>query len=867
MWEEFVQAIQTFLTDKANLGSPTKKGRKDKPHVILYYRFKKLIICHLGRIHNIHQRLASPFHLAEEDLRLGNLKFICKGKVDEVFGMPIPNELILNNIRNARYYNAYLEMVEKHDQKMAAEHEGKKKPATTKQPKPKPSKEKSSKPAPVSKPKETKEKPAKTSSTKQSQMGKRPPDHSQWLNAKDDASSNIVHESPSPANAKTSADTDKTNSRGDTEILQINEDQGKDVDDQPGPDPRVSRVAIAGPNLEPMHEEFMANVYPDVHGSLKLLANEHVILEEPRSSSRTLSSMKNLDDAYTFRDQFLNDKSTKDELGKLNMDSEVVSMVTVPIHQTSSSVPSLSTPIIDLSPPEPVSSTTQAQIFIATRMTTTTTVPLLPPLPQQSTSDSKLATFVKEVVHIALQALLKDQFRELPEADIKEILHQRMFKSGSYKSLPEHVALYKALEASMQWANRDEFLAEKDKSCKRCRDDQDPPSPPPDSDLSHRIVPDVRKPLPLRGPPEFMANVYPDVHGSLKLLADEHVILEEPRSSFGNLSSMKNLDDAYTFRDQFLNDKSTKDELGKLNMDSEVVSMVTVPIHQTSSSVPSLSTPIIDLSPPEPVSSTTQAQIFIATRMTTTTTVPLLPPLPQQSTSDSKLATFVKEVVHIALQALLKDQFRELPEADIKEILHQRMFKSGSYKSLPEHVALYKALEASMQWANRDEFLAEKDKSCKRCRDDQDPPSPPPDSDLSHRIVPDVRKPLPLRGPPDWDAFEFLFKEDYTIVSKPRAVIYRDINDQKKMMRETMMHKFSDDTLNRILEKLDHMVKDIRLFKYNSGMTTRIWSEDDRRRSKEIMEVIEHKLKLRRIFKSLKSFVGGRLRDVDYRLI
>ncbi|GKG43888.1 hypothetical protein Tco_0482981, partial [Tanacetum coccineum] len=32
MWEEFVQAMQTFLTDKANLGSPTKKGRKDKPH-------------------------------------------------------------------------------------------------------------------------------------------------------------------------------------------------------------------------------------------------------------------------------------------------------------------------------------------------------------------------------------------------------------------------------------------------------------------------------------------------------------------------------------------------------------------------------------------------------------------------------------------------------------------------------------------------------------------------------------------------------------------------------------------------------------------------------------------------------------------
>ncbi|GJT06447.1 retrovirus-related pol polyprotein from transposon TNT 1-94 [Tanacetum coccineum] len=89
---------------------PTKKGRKDKPYVIPYCRFTKLIICHLGRIHNIHQRSASLFHLTEEDLILGNLKFISKGEVDEVFGMPIPNDLISNNIRNAPYYNAYMEM-------------------------------------------------------------------------------------------------------------------------------------------------------------------------------------------------------------------------------------------------------------------------------------------------------------------------------------------------------------------------------------------------------------------------------------------------------------------------------------------------------------------------------------------------------------------------------------------------------------------------------------------------------------------------------------------------------------------------------------------------------------------------------------
>ncbi|GJZ44266.1 hypothetical protein Tco_0591521, partial [Tanacetum coccineum] len=118
-----------------------------------------------------------------------------------------------------------------------------------------------------------------------------------------------------------------------------------------------------------------------------------------------------------------------------------------------------------------------------------------------------------------------------------------------------------------------------------------------------------------------------------------------------------------------------------------------------------------------------------------------------------------------------------------------------------------------------------------------------------------------------WDAFDFQFKEDYINFHKPRAVIYIVMNNQKKMMRETEVHKFSDGTLTRILEKLDHMVKDYVLFKFNPGMEHRIWYEDDKRRSKEFIEVIERRLKIRRIFRSLESFVSGRLRDVDYRLI
>ncbi|GJW82476.1 hypothetical protein Tco_0146451 [Tanacetum coccineum] len=72
-----------------------------------------------------------------------------------------------------------------------------------------------------------------------------------------------------------------------------------------------------------------------------------------------------------------------------------------------------------------------------------------------------------------------------------------------------------------------------------------------------------------------------------------------------------------------------------------------------------------------------------------------------------------------------------------------------------------------------------------------------------------------------------------------------DRNNQKKMMRETKVHKFSDGTLIRILKKLDFMVKDYELFKFNSGMEHRIWSKDDKWRSQEFIKLIERWLKIR----------------------
>ncbi|GJT48041.1 hypothetical protein Tco_0974198 [Tanacetum coccineum] len=60
-----------------------------------------------------------------------------------------------------------------------------------------------------------------------------------------------------------------------------------------------------------------------------------------------------------------------------------------------------------------------------------------------------------------------------------------------------------------------------------------------------------------------------------------------------------------------------------------------------------------------------------------------------------------------------------------------------------------------------------------------------------------------------------------TIALSQRAVVYRDRNDQRKLMRLNELHKFSDGTLTRVMEKLDQMVKDFHLYEYNKGMETR----------------------------------------------
>ncbi|GJZ69718.1 hypothetical protein Tco_0633268 [Tanacetum coccineum] len=147
---------------------------------------------------------------------------------------------------------------------------------------------------------------------------------------------------------------------------------GKQDEGQAGPNPGdaatsqppSSHVVVAGPNLEHMNleisdtsvqpnpeqidEEFTTTTYPNVQENLKLPTEDEVRLEELVSSAGTLYSLQNLDKELSFTNQFLAEKSQEDEPKKTNIEAEVQSMVMVPIHQDTSSVPLMTTLVIDL---------------------------------------------------------------------------------------------------------------------------------------------------------------------------------------------------------------------------------------------------------------------------------------------------------------------------------------------------------------------------------------------------------------------------------------------------------------------------------------------------------------------------------------
>nr|GEV95540.1 hypothetical protein [Tanacetum cinerariifolium] len=393
---------------------------------------------------------------------------------------------------------------------------------------------------------------------------------------------------------------------------------------------------------------------------------------------------------------------------------------------------------------------------------------------------------------------------------------------------PEHAALYEALETSIDHSNREEFVEATAKSHKRRRDDQDPPPPPPkDSDQNKKKKHDSDA--------NDIANAYKD--------PEENKLIQKT----GDMRSFSN-----GIASRLGSQSSTKLIL-KIDLANPKGHRV----------VPDVSKPL-PLGGPLERRNAPSIYKLKAAYHPDSGLEKLVPSLWIESEHEYDISAaygishwwFKRKNFYITRHSAASDRRAVRCHMWILSVVSLKTFSRYSYTYLKEIVLRradykeYKILEADFKNLHPNDF---KDLYLLHLQG-------------NHNHLSGADKVHLFNAVNLWFR-NIVIRKHYTIVYKPMAIIYRDRNNQKKMMRESEVYNFSDGTLIRILEQLDHMAKDFVLFKFNPGMEHRIWSEDDKKRSKEFIEVIERRLKIKRIFKSLESFVSGRFRDVDYRLI
>ncbi|GJT96072.1 hypothetical protein Tco_1091590 [Tanacetum coccineum] len=93
------------------------------------------------------------------------------------------------------------------------------------------------------------------------------------------------------------------------------------------------------------------------------------------------------------------------------------------------------------------------------------------------------------------------------------------------------------------------------------------------------------------------------------------------------------------------------------------------------------------------------------------------------------------------------------------------------------------------------------------------------------------------------------FKELYTLLFDPPAVIYEDLNKQKRVMQADELYKFSDGTLKTVCDELHHRLLNFQL-RYNDDIPRRKWSVVDKRRS--MVDLINKQMLEMRIIRNLE---------------
>nr|GEV62320.1 copia protein [Tanacetum cinerariifolium] len=376
LWEEFIQAIQSFISDRKK--QPVKDKKKEPKTLLPYSRFTKLIIYRLRSKHNFHPRTGSPLH-----------------------------------IRNKDSYSEYLEMVAKHERRVVAKQTGQGEPVVPEPSAPKATKvtmTKAAKQSGRTVPKDAKptiQKSATPSKPTSSQPPNPKPALTKPSKVVPEMKQKLVKETldePSPAKRSKGGLVEKRckpkSPLSFKDLEARNQGQARTVVIRKLDSGRIQSLPeVQGKGKEKIIDEQIAYTLLDLNTLKKKSTVDQYILQRrtPETTEPTGPSLQlknkgiTMTNSETESDEFFVEKPHEEEPEKTNVELEVQSMVTVPIQHDTSSVPPMTTPVIDLTIPQPDSLTVHTPLLTSTAttttITTTTTLPSPPPQQQQSTID------------------------------------------------------------------------------------------------------------------------------------------------------------------------------------------------------------------------------------------------------------------------------------------------------------------------------------------------------------------------------------------------------------------------------------------------------------------------------------------------
>ncbi|GJR11632.1 hypothetical protein Tco_0794284 [Tanacetum coccineum] len=876
MWEEFTQSIHSFVEDKKNLALHTQGKKKANPLVIPSVRFTKLIIHHLQSKHKFHPRPDSPLHLPYEEYVLGYLKFSAKGTKREVFGMPIPNELITADIRGGQYYKEYLEKVAKHQRYLDGE-EG----SDPDSPVPKPAKAtkpeatKKSKPlapkaAPITKPAATKASksqqpkpaPAKPQEKKRKLVMERFEAPSLTKRSKAVKEVYDAHRGPLPPVVIREPDSGKFQPLLDVQgkgkekvsdeqvaldLLTLQTPKKKNPAEQyifqrrsfaptepSGQDESSSLYAELGlTDSETESDEEVPGIYagyqdegqvgpnPGIQDKGQSRSNpSDAAVSQPQSSHAVHAGLNREHIDFGFHVE----KSQEDEPEKTNTESEVQLMVTVPIHQDTSSVPLMATLVID------VTAIITRQLSPGGKIDKHGSIIV---------SNWRILTFPVRSSH-------------------------RIWETKSYEAHEDHKNLYEALEKSMDHDHSDQLLTDLAEARRKKKRRHESPKTPPGSP-PHQPPP---PPPPAAAPSSSKIATFAEYTA----WTTTNTRLKPFVSSIPKYLHMDD-DTAPNEQPPSEEDRPATPEPAWFIPSSDLL----VPMNNWASALASTYAP-----PPENSLLAQTGPAFEIIKVFH----PNVIDLQYQMEECHKLLTdqvddaIIRPVLSISkmkaacypdvsLEQMVPDQMWIEKECkyDIAAIAartHKRILSVVRIKVFSLYGYDYMKMIVLRRADLNEYIIAEKDFKYLYPSDFEDlyllnlqghlnHLSPKDKKILSTAVNLWIRN-LVIRQrvedfqlgiesyqtqlnltKPRWDAIGFEFKHDFTVIDFPRAVTFKDKYGVQMIMRFNEIHKFSDGTLQQIDEALDYWVKEFKVNRMNPGLNTRFWTRKDVDRSNEFM--------------------------------